>query len=85
MSWQLFVRAAAEADVENLEQAEREALVSELFSWVDSGPPRDTRRDVLGVEMFDDDTPSGFRVTYVVDDDNQRILVVRIRMHPRGG
>ncbi len=33
--------------------------------------------------MFDDDTASGFRITYVVDDDSERILVVRIRKHPR--
>ncbi len=50
-----------------------------MFAWVEDGPPRQTLRDVLGVEMFDDDVPAEFRITYVVDDANERILVVRIR------
>ena len=82
MSWQVFVRATAEADLENLNEGDRQTLAFELFSWVESGPPQETRRDVLGVEMFDDSTPSGFRVTYVVDEDNERVLVVRSRKPP---
>jgi len=50
-----------------------------MFAWVEDGPPRQTARDVLGVEMFDDDVPAGFRITYVVDDAHDRILVIRIR------
>ena len=50
-----------------------------MFEWVENGPPRQTQRDVLGVEMFDDRVPGGFRITYVLDEDIQRILVVRIR------
>ncbi|MDP9403503.1 MAG: hypothetical protein M3P85_09245 [Actinomycetota bacterium] len=59
MSWQVFVRAAAEADFEKLDEGDRQTLGSELFSWVASGPPRQTRRDLLGVEMFDDNTRAG--------------------------
>jgi hypothetical protein len=29
--------------------------------------------------MFDDDFQGGFRVTYVVDDANKNILIIRIR------
>jgi len=49
-----------------------------MFAWVEHGPPLQTPRDVLGVEMFDDHV-RGFRVTYVVDDEHERILIVRIR------
>ncbi len=79
MTWQVFVRSAAESDLEKLSDAERRDLASEMFSWVDHGPPRRTPRNVLGVEMFDDHVPGGFRVTYVVDEEHERILVVRIR------
>ena len=33
----------------------------------------------MGVRMFDDQLTGSFRVTYVVDEDHERILVVRIR------
>jgi hypothetical protein len=52
VSWQVFVRAAAEADFDKLDEGDRQTLASELFSWVASGPPRQNRRDVLGLEMF---------------------------------
>lgn len=78
MTWQVFVRAAAESDFESLSGSEQQNLASEMFAWVEQGPPRQTPRDVLGVEMFDDQV-RGFRVTYVVDDEHERIVVVRIR------
>lgn len=85
MSWQVLVRAAAESDLDALAETERSAFVSEMFGWTTHGPPRQTSRNVLGVEMFDDRLSSGFRITYVIDDEEQRILVVRIReISPRG-
>ncbi len=79
MTWQVFVRGAAESDLEKLSEAEKSTLVSDMFAWVEHGPPCETRRDVLGVEMFDDHLAAGFRITYVVDHEDERILVVRIR------
>jgi len=79
VTWQIFVRAAAESDLERLSAIEQSTLASEMFTWVDDGPPRQSPRDVLGVGMFDDDVPGGFRITYVVDEEHERILVVRIR------
>ncbi len=54
-----------------------------MFAWVEHGPPRETPRNVLSVEMFDDHLAGGFRITYVVDQENERILVVRIRKESR--
>ncbi len=34
--------------------------------------------------MFDDHVPGGFRITYVIDEEHERILVVRIRKHCAG-
>ncbi|MDQ6727486.1 MAG: hypothetical protein M3066_15145 [Actinomycetota bacterium] len=79
MTWQVFVRAAAESDLEKLSEGDRDAVASEMFAWVEAGPPRSIPRDVMGVGMFDDKLRGGFRVTYVVDEDHERILVVRIR------
>jgi mRNA-degrading endonuclease RelE of RelBE toxin-antitoxin system len=79
VTWQVFVRAAAESDLEKLSDGDRNAVTSQMFAWVEVGPPRLTPRDVLGVGMFDDQLPGSFRVTYVVDEDHERILVVRIR------
>lgn len=79
MTWRVFVRADAEADFEGLDEPDRQSLAEELFSWIGDGPPRLTPRDVLGVEMFDDVIRSVFRVTYVLDDALENVLVVRIR------
>ena len=79
MTWQVFVRAAAESDLEKLSDGDRNTVTSEMFAWVEAGPPRSTPRDVLGVRMFDDQLLGGFRVTYVIDEEHERILVVRIR------
>lgn len=82
MTWQVFVRGAAESDLEKLSDAGQAALAAEMFTWVEQGPPRRTECDVLGVRMFDDDVLGGLGVTYVVDDEHERILVVRIRKAP---
>ena len=76
------MRGPAEADLERLEKPEQDALVAELFQWVEAGPPRRTPREVVGVTMFDDKLPSGVRVTYVVDEARLRILIIRIRQPP---
>jgi mRNA-degrading endonuclease RelE of RelBE toxin-antitoxin system len=79
VTWQVFVRADVEDDLDRLDDAEQRLLAEDMFAWVADGPPRRTTRDVLGVRMFDDDLGERFRVTYVVDEDNRRIFVVRIR------
>lgn len=84
MTWQIFVRAAAESDLESLSDGDQQSLASEMFAWVEQGPPRQTARDVLGVTMFDDTVADAFRVTYVVDDEHERVFVVRIRKARRG-
>jgi len=79
VTWRVFVRADAEADFERLDEPDRQSLAEELFSWIGDGPPPLTPRDVLGVEMFDDMIRSVFRVTYVLDDVLENVLVIRIR------
>ena len=79
MTWRVFVRASAEADFERLDPVDQQAVSEELFAWVEQGPPRQTRRDVLGVEMFDDVVGDRFRIVYYVDEEQQNILVVQIR------
>ena len=82
MTWRIFVRSIAESDLESLSGDDQRTLASEMFAWVEQGPPRQTLRDVLGVAMFDDTVADGFRVTYVVDDEHRRVYVVRIRRRP---
>lgn len=79
MTWQVFLCADAESDLDRLDDEEQRLLADEMFGWVADGPFRLTARDVLGVRMFDDNLGERFRVTYVVEEDNRRILIVRIR------
>ncbi|MDQ6614556.1 MAG: hypothetical protein M3083_07375 [Actinomycetota bacterium] len=78
MSWRILT-ASAWADLENLTDDERAAVASDLLAWVDPGPPRSNRREVRGVEMFDDRLPSGFEVVYVVDEVVPYAALLRIR------
>ena len=60
MTWQVFLRADAESDLDRLDDEEQRLLADEMFGWVADGPPRRTARDVLGVRMFDDDLGERF-------------------------
>ena len=41
--------------------------------------PRRNRRLVFDVEVFEDAVPSGFRVTYIVNDAVPYVAVLRVR------
>lgn len=79
MTWRVFLRSAAEADFERLDPSDQQAVSAELFAWVEQGPPRHTRRDVLGVEMFDQVVAERYRIVYYVDEGEENILLVKIR------
>ena len=67
MTWRVFVRASAETDFEALDPGDQAQLAEELLAWVEHGPPRQERRDLLGVEMFND-VVANCRITYYVDE-----------------
>ena len=79
MSWRVFATDASRPDFERLTEAEREALAEVLFSWVETGPPRTNRRLVAGVEIFEDELPSGMGVTYFVDESEPYVAILQIR------
>jgi hypothetical protein len=58
----------------------RAQLVNEdLFAWVDAGPPQANRRELGGLELFEDALSSGFRVTYFVNESEPYVAVLRVR------
>lgn len=79
MSWRVFPTSASEPDFARLADADRAALNDDLFAWVEAGPPRTNRRFVFDVEMFEDLVPSGFRVTYFVNEDEPYVAILRVR------
>jgi hypothetical protein len=79
VSWRLFLTDTSQPDLEPLSEAERSALVDDLFGWVEAGPPRTNRRVVGGVELFEERLESGFVVTYFVDEAEPYVAVVRVR------
>jgi hypothetical protein len=79
VSWRVFATATSEPDFDKLNEEERAALNDDLFAWVDTGPPRRNRRLVFGFEVFEDVVPSGFRVTYIVNDAVPYVALLRVR------
>jgi hypothetical protein len=78
VSWRILTDSAW-SDMEALTEAERDALASDFMGWVEAGPPRETRRQLAGAQMFQDALPSGFEVVYLVDESVPYAAVLRIR------
>ena len=81
MSWQILT-GQAWTDIEKLSEPERNAVAEDLMVWVDAGPPRRNRRDLVGVELYDDRLPSGFDVVYLVDESASYAALLRVRRVP---
>lgn len=79
MSWRVIATNTSQLDFDELTEVERSALADDLFAWVETGPPRANRRLVRGAELFEDQVPSGFTVTYFVDEREPYVAIVRVR------
>ncbi len=79
MTWRVFLTDSSQPDLDALTPADRAAVTEELFAWVPNGPPRTKSRVVAGVELFEDQLPSGISVTYFVDEHAPYVAVVRLR------
>jgi len=79
VSWRIFATDASQPDFDRLSDEERAALAGDLFSWVETGPPRANRRLVAGLDLFEDRVRSGFTVTYFVDDSAPYVAILRVR------
>ncbi|MGH9156796.1 MAG: hypothetical protein ACRD1K_13395 [Acidimicrobiales bacterium] len=76
MSWRVVLGDAALA---GLSEAEQDAVSSDLFPWVEDGPPRINSRTVLGAMFFEDEIPSGYRIAYFVDESVPYVAILRVR------
>ncbi|HEX9547603.1 MAG TPA: hypothetical protein VF942_09715, partial [Acidimicrobiales bacterium] len=79
MSWRIIATDASQLDFEALSEGEQASLADDLFGWVDDGPPRTKRRELAGVELFEDEVPSGFLVAYFVDENEPHVAILRVR------
>ncbi len=79
MTWRVFLTDSSQPDLDALTPADRSAITEELFAWVPDGPPRRGRSFVAGVELFEDQLPSGISVTYFVNEQVPYVGVVRVR------
>jgi len=77
VSWRVVTTPAGWSDVERFGNEEQFAISNDLMAWVDAGPPRRTLR--LGANVFEDDIPAGYRITYFVNDAEQYVAIVRVR------
>lgn len=82
MTWRVFATESCQPDFDRLTERERIAVAEDLFRWVENGPPRTNRRLVGGAEIFEDEIPSGFAVTYFVEEREPYVAVLRVRRPP---
>jgi len=79
VTWLVSLTDSSQPDLDALTPADRAALTEELFAWQPDGPPRTSGQVVAGVQLYDDQLPSGISVTYFVDDQVPYVGVVRVR------
>lgn len=79
MTWRIFLTDSSQPDLGRLSAADRAEITDELFAWVPNGPPRTKGQVVAGVQLFEDQLPSGISVTYFVDEQVPYVGVVRVR------
>ncbi len=79
MTWAVVHGDASWADLDRLAPEERSAVDDLLSGWVTSGPPQDRSRTVAGMTLFEHHLEARIAVTYLADDDQRLIGVLRIR------
>ena len=79
MTWRVFLTDSSQPDLDGLTPADRAVITEELFAWVPDGPPRTSGQVVAGVQLYEDQLPSGISVTYFVDQRVPYVGVIRIR------
>lgn len=79
MTWRIFLTDSCQPDLDVLTPTDRAAVTDELFAWVPDGPPRARGQVVAGVQLFEDQLPSGISVTYFVDERVPYVGDVRVR------
>jgi hypothetical protein len=79
VTWRVFLTDSSRPDLDALTQADRAAITDELFAWVPDGPPRTRGQVVAGVQLFEDQLPSGISVTYFINEQVPYVGVVRVR------
>ena len=78
MSWRIL-NGQIEPDLDRFEEADRDAITTELMDWVEGGPPMRNRRDLAGIDAYEDRLDCGFDVTYIVDEAIPYAAILRIR------
>ena len=79
MTWRVFLTDSSQPDLDALTPTDRAAITDELFAWVPDGPPRTRGQVVAGVQLFEDQLPSGISVTYFINEQVPYVGVVRVR------
>jgi len=79
VSWRVIPTRRSQPDYDRLSDDDRLQLHLDLFSWVDDGPPRGSRRSLLGAEVFEDVSDSGFVITYFASEAERYVAVLRVR------
>jgi len=79
VTWRVFLTDSSQPDLDVLTPADRAVITEELFPWVPDGPPRTSGQVVAGVQLYEDQLPSGISVTYFVDEQVPYVGVIRIR------
>ncbi|MDQ6616219.1 MAG: hypothetical protein M3083_16130 [Actinomycetota bacterium] len=79
MTWRVFLTDSSQPDLDVFTPADRTVITEELFAWVPDGPPRTSGQVVAGVQLYEDQLPSGISVTYFVDEQVPYVGVIRIR------
>jgi len=85
VTWDIDFTTRFRADVVGLEAGTDGLIMADLVGWMGTGPPRDNRRTMLGVEFYEAPVTDRYLVAYSIDDVRQRFVVLWLRQQPQSG
>jgi hypothetical protein len=85
VTWDIDVTTRFRADVVGLDAEADAVIMGVLLRWMDSGPPRENARTMLGIEFYEAPVADRYLVAYSIDDVRQRFVVLWLREQPRPG
>jgi hypothetical protein len=76
VTWRVLLTETA---LEGLADTDRETVAGDFLLWVENGPPRRNRRILRGIEVYEDELSSAYRVAYFINDAERYVAILRVR------
>jgi hypothetical protein len=82
VTWGIDFTSRVRADLVGLEEPVSQVLTDTLKAWVESGPLRENRRELGGIEFFEVSIAERYLLGYIVREEPPSVLLLWLRSRP---